>query len=179
MTKQLANTTTLTLLALVLSTAPPANAASGSLLSGYGGPGQGSQAILGSALLNGPSGGSTGSGSTGSGSSSASSSRAGTGSAATGKRRPSASGASRRASRRAHSGAAATSHGTRSSSGAARTYTASDEAATSQARAQGSSTLGLSGTDFLYLLLALAALALTAVLTRLLARPGRDGNVHG
>jgi hypothetical protein len=54
----------LTALAVLVATALPATAAASSLLSGYGGPGQGSQAILGSTLLNGPrsGGGSSGSG---------------------------------------------------------------------------------------------------------------------
>jgi hypothetical protein len=63
MKKHLATTTIFTLLALALGVTPAAHATSGSLLSGYGGPGQGSQAILGSALLNGPSGGAPGAGS--------------------------------------------------------------------------------------------------------------------
>jgi hypothetical protein len=41
----------------VLLTATRSSALASPLLSGYGGPGQGSQAILGSALLNGPRGG--------------------------------------------------------------------------------------------------------------------------
>ena len=40
-----------------LAVAAPAPALASSLLSGYGGPGQGNQAILGSALVNGPRGG--------------------------------------------------------------------------------------------------------------------------
>lgn len=43
------------LLALGLSAWSPAAAYAGPLLSGYGGPGDGAQALLGSALLNGPS----------------------------------------------------------------------------------------------------------------------------
>jgi hypothetical protein len=43
--------------ALLGAALTPALASAGSLLSGYGGPGQGSQAILGSTLLNGPRGG--------------------------------------------------------------------------------------------------------------------------
>jgi hypothetical protein len=53
----------LTALAVLAIAVLPATAAASSLLSGYGGPGQGSQAILGSTLLNGPGGG----GSSGSG----------------------------------------------------------------------------------------------------------------
>ncbi len=49
-----------TILAVAVSAALPAGAQAGSLLSGYGGPGQGSQAVLGSTLINGPGGGSGG-----------------------------------------------------------------------------------------------------------------------
>ncbi len=62
-----------TLVFLAATAALPVPALASSLLSGYGGPGQGNQAVLGSALLNGPkgrggSGGSGGSGSAPSGS---------------------------------------------------------------------------------------------------------------
>ncbi len=56
-----------TALVAALSVAGPEAAQAGSLLSGYGGPGQGNQAILGSALLNGPRSGGGGSGKGGSG----------------------------------------------------------------------------------------------------------------
>jgi len=46
-----ATISTLTLMMLVLTAGAPATASAGSLLSGYGGPGQGSQSILGTALL--------------------------------------------------------------------------------------------------------------------------------
>src|SRR5438876_10100556 len=48
--------------ALALLALAPAAANAGPLLSGYGGPGQGNQAILGSTLLGGPGGGSSGAG---------------------------------------------------------------------------------------------------------------------
>jgi hypothetical protein len=51
---------------LVTFAASPGVAAASSLLSGYGGPGQGSQAILGSTLVNGPRGGGGSGGSSGS-----------------------------------------------------------------------------------------------------------------
>src|SRR5450755_4896336 len=55
----------LTLLAGLMTVAP-SSVFAGPLLGGYGGPGAGNQAILGSALLNGPpGGGGTGAGSTG------------------------------------------------------------------------------------------------------------------
>jgi hypothetical protein len=48
--------TALALLTLAFATLSIATAGANSLLSGYGGPGEGNQAILGSALINGPSG---------------------------------------------------------------------------------------------------------------------------
>ena len=54
-----------TIALVALSAAMPVAASASSLLSGYGGPGQGNQAILGSALLGGGSSGGS-SGSTGS-----------------------------------------------------------------------------------------------------------------
>jgi hypothetical protein len=175
MKKHLATTTIFTLLALAVSAAP-ASASSGPLLSGYGGPGQGSQAILGSTLLNGPSGGSPGSGS----GSAAGNATAGGGNAA----RPGSSSApgSSHSSRHLHgkrSRASAPAHAGGSSAAGVGAYSASDEAATPRAHAIDSSTLGLSGSDLLYLLLALCALALTAVLTRGLVRGGRGGSAHG
>ena len=55
-------------LAMAFAAVAPASAPASPLLSGYGGPGQGTQAILGSTLLNGPSGGGGGA-ATGSGAS--------------------------------------------------------------------------------------------------------------
>ena len=65
-----------------LLAAMPAAASAGSLLSGYGGPGEGSQVILGASLVNGPRGGG---GSPGGGGSQGGSSRAGGGSTAGGE----------------------------------------------------------------------------------------------
>lgn len=162
MKKHLATTTTFTLLALALGVAPAAHATSGSLLSGYGGPGQGSQAILGSALLNGPSGGAPGAGS----------------STSTLAEAASSGGASRRVSHTANSGNTAIGKSAKSSPSAASAYPLAHEAASSQAPVDGS-TLGLTGADLVYLLLALVALAATAVLTRGLAGSGRGGKAHG
>ncbi len=176
MTKHLAITTIFTLLVLAVSAAPPATASPGPLLSGYGGPGQGSQAILGSTLLNGPSGGSPGSGSGSAGDTATA--RRGAGARAGSSSKPASSGASRQAHGK-HSRSSATVHASGSSAAGAGAYAASDEAASSRTHAVSSSTLGLSGTDLLYLLLALGALALTAVLTRGLARGGRGGSAPG
>ena len=62
----------------------PASATAGSLLSGYGGPGEGNQAILGSALLGGPSGGGGGGAESGSSATAQGSRGASAGEAATG-----------------------------------------------------------------------------------------------
>src|ERR1019366_9479043 len=64
MTRHRATTTATLVLALTLTA--PAVAGANSLLSGYGGPGEGNQAILGSALLGGPGSGGGGSSSGGS-----------------------------------------------------------------------------------------------------------------
>jgi hypothetical protein len=174
MKKHLAITTTFTLLVLAVSAAPPASASSGPLLSGYGGPGQGSQAILGSTLLNGPSGGSPGSGSA------AGAATVGSGAAArTGSSGASASSHASRHARGKQSRSSTPAHAAGSSAAGVGAYSASDEASTPRSNAVDSSTLGLSGSDLLYLLLALCALALTAVLTRGLVRGGRGGSAHG
>jgi len=156
------------LVVAALPAGTPALAAGSSLLSGYGGPGQGSQAILGSALLGGGAGGG-GSTSGGSGGSSGSF-RYGE---QPGKTKSSASGAAGAGVGR--KGAGGTSHprqasAGQTSSGGAGTYPASSAERTGGAGAGQSETLGLSGDDLLYILLALAGLAFTGVLTRQLVR---------
>src|SRR5262249_33452093 len=66
MTRHRTIATAVTLLAF-LAAGTPVPASASSVLSGYGGPGQGNQAILGSALLSGPGGGGGSSGRGGSG----------------------------------------------------------------------------------------------------------------
>jgi hypothetical protein len=159
-----------TLLAVGLS---PAAALAGSLLSGYGGPGQGNQAILGSALLNGPAGKG---GSGGGGSSGASGASARGGSTGAGPRPIvlSAGGAAGEALPRPvrgqrHPGGA----GRHASASGSQPYTRTSRASEVYAAhdgAGGSPTLGISGADLLYILLALGTLVLTGVLTRRLAR---------
>jgi hypothetical protein len=130
------------LIAFVLAlsaAAAPASAQASPLLSGYGGPGQGNQAILGSALLNGPSsGGGNGSGS------------------ATG----SARGGARSGKRNAAGG-----QGNIAPTGIGKVF----GGASTHARLD-SETLGLSGTDLLYIVLALGVLLGAGVFTRRLAR---------
>ncbi len=142
--------------ALILTLAAPA-AQAGSLLSGYGGPGQGNQAILGATLLGGGAGGSRG-GSGGPTTSTGTTPPAGSTASSTSKGAPTgSSGASRK---RSGGGTAATPsrpHGSRAALPLAR------EAGDGRA-------LGLSGADLLYMLLAFAGLVLTAAITRRLAR---------
>jgi hypothetical protein len=152
-------------LALLIAALTVPAASASPLLSGYGGPGQGNQVILGSALLNGPSdrgGGSSGGGSGGGGSSdeslavSASRSRA-----AQPTSRP-ASGSTSKA--RAHTPQATAGRPAQdASNSAAAAYLALE-------RDRGSRPfLGFSVSDLLYVVIGLGVLALTAVLTRRLA----------
>jgi hypothetical protein len=180
----------------------PTLASASSLLSGYGGPGQGNQAILGSALLNGPrgGGGSAGSGGSGGGAEGAGGSSTGATTGATGvatgretDARSSAKGAPG-GSGAAGSGAAgsggpaagtgAAARGARGASGtgargaprraltAASLYPASERLGASQQ----TGTLGLSTADLLYIILAAGILAFVGVFTSRLTRtdaPGR------
>lgn len=146
-------------LVTALVAALPAVAPAGPLLSGYSGPGQGSQAILGSALLNGPppAGGSPST-------TTSSSSGSTTGTAAP----------HQRGGARGHSGkAAGHASGRRPApvAGAPSAY-----AANSSNAAATSDTLGLSGKDLLYILLALGVLTFAGLSTRWLTRrPGQQG----
>jgi hypothetical protein len=133
-----------------LAAAAPAVAQANPLLSGYGGPGVGNQAILGSALLNGGGGAGGGSGPTGQGS---------------GPANPPTIAANETAgpvARRTPRGAAAPGRDANVSGVASSTYSASERGAPAPA----SGTLGLSGQDILFILLALLGLAFTGVLTR-------------
>ena len=150
------------LLALALCAFASAIASANPLLSGYGGPGQGDQAILGATLLNGPSSG---------GGSSSGEAAAGTAAALTATEgRASRSGAGghretgRRSSRRSHTAAPAKKAAPASTGAVPATATLPAGEVSS------SDVLGLSGIDFLYILLAFGALALTGGLTRQLVR---------
>jgi hypothetical protein len=140
----------------------PAGASAGSLLSGYGGPGQGNQAILGSVLLGGASGGQGGS--TGAGGGGSVAGGLGNGPAdSTGaaRRRSAAPGESRK-----HRKAAV---GTPAAAGSE----AQSDLLTRPAAAAGTvpgQTLGLSADDLVYIILVLGALGLMGGLTRQLAR---------
>jgi len=169
------------LIALAVTCAlPGAAGATSTLLSGYGGPGQGNQALIGSSLSGtasgGGSGGSGGSGAAGAGepvrleaSSAAGAGTAGraghAGGTAAGGGRGAASRRQQSDARRAGSAAAA------GAAAAARARNVADRGAT------GTSTAGLSGTDLVLIALGCALLVATALITGRLAR--RPGGTRG
>jgi hypothetical protein len=150
---------------VAVAAAMPAAASAGSLLSGYGGPGAGNQAILGSSLLNGgggpraggPGGGglSAGSGGSTTGTPNLGNSTSRGGSARTHFSRPGVAG-------RRVTGVVGAAGGSGSQLYPARTAALREEG--------GSDTLGLSGEVLIYMLLVLGALIFVAVLTRRMAR---------
>lgn len=173
-----------TLLVLSASAVAPATAAANPLLSGYGGPGEGNQAILGAGLVGGASGGG-GAGAGASGLAQASGEGAGQASgegAGIGAR---GSGEASVGSARGTRGGVASASGSHGSgkqryAGAA---SAPGASARPSARAStpslaagnegGSQTLGLSGADLLDVAIALATLLVIGAITRRLAREPR------
>jgi hypothetical protein len=154
----------------VLLTCIPAGAASGAstLLSGYGGPGAGNQAILGSTLVGGSGKGAGGAGGSQSVSSASPASIALPQSAATGTSHRRAQPAAPRGTKPSGAGNAS-----KSRSPAYTPTTASSD------RAGGGKGLGLTGGDVVYIVLAFGALALTAAITRRFARrPGGAGRTQ-
>jgi len=157
--------------------APSDAALASSLLSGYGGPGQGNQAILGSALLNRPGGGSgsSGSGSGDSGSLASSSTTSSEDAASSGTGSSSQTGAGRKTSSSraagAHRGSPADGSTVRSASppSIADVYAAAERGRP----APSTPAFGLSGADLLLIVLVLGMLALIGVLSRRLTRVTR------
>jgi hypothetical protein len=151
-----------------LTALAPAAAGANSLLSGYGGPGQGSQAILGSGLINGGGGGGSGRGS-GGGSSSSSAAP----SVAQAVTSPTvSSGSTRRSSGHRRAAAAKRSGspvGRIPATSAEGAYPASFDGGSQTARVA-SDPLGVSSADLLYILVAAGALVLTGLLTRQLTQ---------
>ncbi|HEV7586382.1 MAG TPA: hypothetical protein VGO14_11445 [Solirubrobacteraceae bacterium] len=137
----------------------PASASASSILSGYGGPGQGTQAILGSTLLNGPSGGAGGP----QGAAATAATPVGAGSSST------AGGGGGGASA-THGRAGASRHSRQAASTRQGAERRLPTLAISRASSGGSGVLGLSDTAFLVVLLALGALVFTGLLTRGLAK---------
>jgi len=165
MTRHRATIITLTLLAL--SAASPAAAMAGSLLSGYGGPGAGSQAIIGSTLIKTPPNAGSGGGASTLAGAPSSSSGASQGASTT----RSATRTSARSGARSH-GQSAPGKLPSAFGKVSRSQTAYG-LSSSQASVEGSPALGVSGVDLLYIALALGALLLTGALTAKLARPPR------
>jgi hypothetical protein len=165
---------TLSLTLAAMLAVAPGSAMAGSLLSGYGGPGSGSQALLGSTLINGTpptSGG--GSSSSGSGATTT------LGTQPPGGRSGAGQGAGTGAAAHANGGSGAQDNGARGTAGASgasaggsSTYTSpgSTRPATGlAAAAQDTGLLGITGADVLLLVLVLSVLAVTAGLTVRLA----------
>ncbi|HEV7529988.1 MAG TPA: hypothetical protein VGO29_13920 [Solirubrobacteraceae bacterium] len=144
-----------------------------SLLSGYGGPGQGNQALLGSALLNGPGGGG---GSAGAAAAPSASIAPTTAEAPSRSARRGSAGRSRPSHKHAGAGQAG-SKGAAASSQTSSPTRISDIYAAAERGASAPSTgvLGLSGADFLLIVLALLTLGFTGVLTRRLTRSAPAG----
>jgi hypothetical protein len=157
-------TTIVVLLALALCCAfSPAATASSTLLSGYGGPGQGNQAILGSTLIGGAGGGSGGGG-------------AGTGSSTETApsltvEEPGAGSSGAGAPRHGNGGKGGVSGVSR---GASKPEAETLGRATDTLAAQrvDAPALGLGGSDVAYIVLAFLVLALTALFSVLVMRRG-------
>ncbi|HUA75946.1 MAG TPA: hypothetical protein VL988_14425 [Solirubrobacteraceae bacterium] len=175
------------LLALALA---PAVAQAGSLLSGYGGPGEGNQAVLGSAVIGGSHGGSGGSGSSGSsgsasgggsetssGSSSGASSGSGEDRGAGGARQGggksgSAGGGAAKGSNGAAHGGVSSGAGGASGSGTQQFASFYPAASAEKVPSGGQGVvLGLTGGDILLIVLAAVVLIAIGLLTRRLDRP--------
>jgi hypothetical protein len=151
------------------------------LLSGYGGPGQGNQALLGSTLINGPKGGGGSSGSTtstGAGiaesNEASSEGQASVGGAGSGKGGGTGSSSARHTSSR--HGTGTTAHGKASTPAAAPSFYPAAERL--PADSQGGS-LGLSGTDVLLIVLAAALLVSLGLLTRRASGSGEHESTGG
>jgi hypothetical protein len=142
----------------LFAAAIPLGAQAGPLLSGYGGPGEGNQAILGSTLLGGPGGGAPGAG----GPSRAADQGPGSVSATPAHGRSAGPSGARRSSppARQPTGALAAGGSGQPASGL---YPAVE-------RTTAPGGLGLTGADISYIVMAAAVLAFTGVLTRRLAR---------
>jgi hypothetical protein len=149
----------------------PAIALANPLLSGYGAPGVGNQAILGSALLNTPRGGAGGSGTGTAGSTGEGGLSSATG-GATSNGRPSGSRAATGGSGERSSAPASSTAQAQGLQGAAEAYRTLERTAS----ASPSGTLSVQ--DFVYIALALCALAFTGAITRRLTRTTPAGK-HG
>jgi hypothetical protein len=173
---------------LAATVALPAPALASSLLSGYGGPGQGNQAVLGSALVNGPKGGG-GSGGSGSAHSGTAGQTGATGESSTSTTQGATTTTEQGSPAPVGKGAGGGRGGSTKSSGNARASgkgrrAATDSSAVSHAsfypaaeripsNAQGST---IPGSDVLYIILGAAILVSLGLLTR---RAGGDSRREG
>jgi hypothetical protein len=158
---------------VALGAAPPDAALASSLLSGYGGPGQGNQAILGSALLNGPGGGSGPRGGGGSDESSSLASSAGSSASSqvAGWSPVGSSAGTGVAGKGSSSRAAATSRGSQAVRSGSAPSIADVYAAAERGRpAPSTPAFGLSGADLLLIVLAVCVLGLIGLLSLRLTR---------
>jgi hypothetical protein len=163
-------TTIVVLLALALCCAvSPAAIASSTLLSGYGGPGQGNQAILGSTLIGGGAGGSGGGGS-GTGT------PAGTAASLAVEEAHGSSGARAAGGGKAGKGGVVRASRGASPQGSETLGRAVDTLAVKRVDAPA---LGLGGGDVAYIVLAFLVLALTALLSVLVMRRGPADRAAG
>jgi hypothetical protein len=150
---------TLGLALLALAVGLPSAASANPLLSGYGGPGQGSQTIIGSSLLNTTGGGSSGA------SGSASGSELTVATSRQSKSAPSNGAAGHSPKAKGKGGGEAPK---RSQTPAAGALATGERAQVSSSTSVG--TLGLSGGDVLFIVFGMTALALTGLMTRRLTR---------
>lgn len=176
-------------LGLASAAASPVAFAGSPLLSGYGGPGAGEQAVIGATLIGGAGGGSGGgsgsgssSGSGGSGSTSTDGGSGSTGSGTTSAVTGGSSAGKSSGGGAAGKGATSATRGNRGGSRTTGSTSVSDEASMGvQTRAfvypiglrsasTGSSAMGISGSDLLLFLAVIASLALVAVATLRLSR---------
>jgi hypothetical protein len=178
---------TTALVALICAAAPPV-ALAGSLLSGYGGPGEGSQALIGATLVKGGKGGGGSSAGSSGGrpdlAAPAASSDSTSSSGTPGSRSSSPSSGSRSGSSSHGSSAGRARHADGKSGKAGENSQGTTQASfasypRSERVAGGSTTLvfGLSGADFAYVLVALACLLLTGFATIGLARRSTQAGV--
>jgi hypothetical protein len=158
----------MTLISLTtISFAMPSAVLAGPLLGGYGGPGEGNQAILGSALIGGGGGSGGASGGSGSNGSAAGAGGAGNGEAVS-------VGSNGRGSKAGRAGGPATGQTSGSLGGSGKASDGAARAYPALSRDAGSGALGSSADDLLYLLLALVVLLATGVVTkRLVQAPTR------
>jgi|SRR6185312_5776440 len=162
-------TTTFALLALgLLGAFAPAASASSTLLSGYGGPGQGNQAILGSTLIGGSGGGS---GSSGGGSAGTAAGGEASSPQSVSIEASPAPGTGVRPARAGGNGSGTASHqGKAPRSTGAVSGRAEGALPALTATSASAPALGLSGSDVAYVVAVLVVLALTALVTVLLTR---------